>query len=104
MLQNAQRLKRGNIGVMESIAITGPFDFNDPQADILASQILDEGNTSLVFDLSKTTYMTSPGVSCIVKILKKVQAAKGILYVSGATHDMVELFTLAHIDRFIRII
>jgi anti-anti-sigma factor len=104
MIANAQRVKRGLVGQLDSIEISGPFDFNDPQVDTVATQILEEGKNSLVFDFSKMTYITSPGVSCIVKVLKRIQAANGIMYISGATPDMIDLLRLAHIDKFIRFI
>ncbi len=86
---------------MDSIEISGPFDFNDPEVDSIAAQILLEGANTVAFDFSRVTYITSPGVACIVKVLKKVQAAHGKLYISGATQDMSDLLKLAHIDKFI---
>ncbi len=102
MLSNSQRAQRGLVGDLDSIEITGPFDFNDPQVDSFAAQIIEEGKNSLAFDFTKVTYVTSPGVSCIVKVLKRIQAANGILYIHNATTDMKDLFQLAHIDRFIK--
>jgi anti-anti-sigma factor len=102
MLSNAQRVKRGMVGQIDSIEISGPFDFNDPIVDTIASQILEEGKNALAFNFSKITYITSPGVSCIVKVFKRVQAVNGALYISDATQDMIDLLRLAHIDKFIR--
>jgi anti-anti-sigma factor len=102
MLINSQRVARGMVGNLDSIEISGPFDFNDPQIDLIATQIIEEGKNSLAFDFSKVTYVTSPGIACIVKVLKKIQSANGLLCISNATADMRDLFRLAHIDRFIK--
>jgi|GEM_PF-2057406 STAS domain. len=97
-----QRVKRGYIGTIDSIQIIGPFNFNDVHVDAIADQVLEEGKQMLAFDLSKTTYVTSPGIASVIKVLKKVQAAKGMLYISGATEDMRDILRLANIDDFIR--
>jgi anti-anti-sigma factor len=102
MISNATKVKRAQVGKIDSIEIAGAFDFSDPQIDSIAAQVLEEGKQSIAFDLSKVTYMTSPGLSSIVKVLKKIQAANGLLYINGAAPDMVDLFRLAAVDKFIR--
>jgi anti-anti-sigma factor len=99
-----QRVKRGTVAGIDSISIFGPFDFNDPVVDNLVSQILSEGKKSIAFDFSKTSYLTSQGISCLIKNLKKCQAADATLYIHGATPDMLELIRMANIDKFIQII
>jgi anti-anti-sigma regulatory factor len=61
-----------------------------------------EGKKILAFDLSKSTYVTSPGVASVIKVLKKVRAIQGELFISGATEDMIDVLRLANIDDFIR--
>jgi anti-anti-sigma factor len=94
-------IKRGHVKNYDSIEIHGPFDMIDGQVDILSKEILDEGKTKLVLDLHRVPYMTSSGIACIVKVLKKVQAANAVLYILGATEDMVELLTLARLEKYI---
>jgi anti-anti-sigma factor len=102
MISNAHKVKRAQVGRIDSIEIAGPFDFTDPEIDSIATQVLEEGKQTLALDLSKVTYITSPGISSVVKVLKKIQAANGLLYINGATPDMVDLFRLAAVDKFIR--
>jgi anti-anti-sigma regulatory factor len=102
MIANTHKVKRAKVGSIDSIEITGPFDFNDPQVDSIAIQIMEEGKQTLAFDLSKVSYITSPGISSIIKVLKKIHSANGLLYINGATPDMVDLFRLAAVDKFIR--
>jgi anti-anti-sigma regulatory factor len=97
-----QRIKRGYIGAIDSIQIIGPFNFNDAHLDAIADQVLVEGKKILAFDLSKSTYVTSPGVASVIKVLKKVRAIQGELFISGATEDMIDVLRLANIDDFIR--
>ncbi len=99
---NDHRVKRDYIGAIDSIQIIGPFNFTDGHVDTIADQVLQEGKQMLAIDLSKSTYVTSPGVASVIKVLKKVRAAGGMLYISGATADMVDILRLANIDDFIR--
>jgi anti-anti-sigma factor len=102
MISNAHKVKRAQLGRIDSIEIAGPFDFSDPEIDSIAAQVLEEGKQALALDLAKVSYITSPGISSVVKVLKKIQAANGLLYINGATPDMVDLFRLAAVDKFIR--
>ena len=102
MVATAYKVKRALVGKIDSIEVNGPFNFSDPMIDSIAAQVIEEGKLALAFDLLKVTYMTSPGLASIVKVLKKVQAANGLLYITGATPDMVDLFRLAAVDKFIR--
>jgi anti-anti-sigma factor len=102
MIANAHKVKRALLDRIDSIEIAGPFDFNDPTIDSIATQVLEEGKQCIAFDLSRVSYITSPGLSSVVKVLKKIQAINGLLYIKGATPDMVDLFRLAAVDKFIR--
>jgi anti-anti-sigma factor len=102
MMANTHKVKRALTGRIDSIEISGPFDFSDPQIDTITAQVLEEGKQLIAFDLSKVSYITSPGLSSIVKVLKKIQSVNGLLYINGATPDMVDLFRLAAVDKFIR--
>jgi len=102
MVATTYKVKRAQVGQIDSIEVNGPFNFSDPLIYSIAVQILEEGKPALAFDLAKVTYMTSPGIASIVKVLKRVQAANALLYINGATPDMVDLFRLAAVDKFIR--
>ena len=104
MKTNRERVNRGRVLNMESIEIVGPFDFNDASVDTLAGSILNDGNQDIVLDLRKSLYLTSPGIACIIKVLKRVRTAGGALYVHGATRDMIELLRLTKLGAFIHFV
>lgn len=97
-------IKRTMTQNMDTIEIAGPFDANDPDVISLADRILDEGKKNLMLDFSGVTYLTSPGISCIVKIIKKCQTAQAVVHLRNATADMVELLQLANLSKFITMV
>jgi anti-anti-sigma factor len=99
---SASRLsvKRGRYQGMESIEITGPFDVSKPELEGYIKQVLEEGQTEIVFDLSKTTYLTSPGIGVLIKAIKWFHAVNGSVFVYGATKDIRDFFTLSRIESF----
>jgi anti-anti-sigma factor len=99
-----QRVKQGNIQGIDAIQIIGPFDFNDHEIDRIVQDIVDKGRPNLIFDLSKVTYMTSPGLACIMKTVKKLQSIKGTLFLHGATQDMKELLNLTKLGKYVRFV
>jgi anti-anti-sigma factor len=98
------RFRRSSAGGFDSIAVFGPFDFNDPGFEAIARQVAAEGKKDLVFDFTKVTYLTSPGITAIIKVLKRMQAVGGSLYIHGSAPDMLELLTLANIIKYIKIL
>lgn len=101
MNENSPRIRRGRYKGMESVEIVGPFDAGGPEAEEAVRQILEEGGTSIVFDLSRTTYLTSPGIALVIKAIKWFAAVNGSVYVTGATPDIEEFLALARIDRYV---
>ena len=89
---------------MDSIGVVGPFDQMDGQIEILTDEILKQGKKDIVFDFKETIYITSSGVAMLVKVLKKVQWAKGALYISNITQDMWALLANSALDRFLKVI
>lgn len=101
MNNSHSQISRGIYNGMDSIAITGPFDFNDAQIDEIAMDVIHAHKKELVFDFSRVSYITSAGIACMIKALKKMQASGGRLYVKGATPDMVDLLSLTHLKKYL---
>jgi anti-anti-sigma factor len=98
------KFSRNRLQGMDSIEIAGPFDANDRNIDEAVRDIVNEGKTNLVFDLSRTSYLTSPGVAVLIKAIKQVRSVNGTVYVYGATPDVKEFLMLSRIDSFVRFI
>ena len=101
MSVNHLAVKRGRYQRMESIEVTGPFDASEPELENYIKQVLEEGQTEIVFDLSRTTYLSSPGIAVIIKAIKWFNAINGSVFVYGATKDIRDFFNLSRIDGFI---
>jgi anti-anti-sigma factor len=98
------RFRGGRINDLDSVAVFGPFDFTDPGIEALAKQGIAAGRKDFVFDFSKVTYLTSPGISSIIRVLKRVQAVGGTLFLYGASQDMLDLLNLANIMKYLKIL
>lgn len=101
---NDRRVKRIMAGETDAIEINGPLDFNDALIVTLVQQIINEGKTAIALDLSKASYVSSPGIATIIKVIKKLQAVNGQMLIVGATPDMLNCFATARIDRFMKIV
>jgi anti-anti-sigma factor len=99
---NDRRVKRAMAGETDAITINGPLDFNDTLIVTMVQQIINEGKTAIALDLSKASYVSSPGIATIIKVIKKLQVVGGQLLIIGATPDMVNCFSTARIDRFMK--
>jgi anti-anti-sigma factor len=94
-------INRGMWQQTDAIEIVGPFDTIDERIYSLAETILNEGKKDLAFNLAEVSFMTSSGVACIVKVLKKIQSLNGRLYIIGATIDMKDLLNLARLEKYL---
>jgi anti-anti-sigma factor len=104
MTESNHLVQRVQYQGLETIKITGPFDVHGPEVEEAIRQVLDEGATSIVFDLSQTTYLTSPGIALIIKSIKWFTAVNGSVCLTGATQDILEFLSLARIDRYVKFI
>jgi anti-anti-sigma factor len=89
---------------MEAVAVIGPFNLIDPRLIDLAADIVAEGNRRMALDFSRVSYMTSAGIACVIKILKKMQAVQGSLYIYGTSADMKDYLLLVKLDKYLQFI
>ncbi|MBN1576538.1 MAG: STAS domain-containing protein [Chitinispirillaceae bacterium] len=101
MTQDTDNFTFGDVLGMPAIIITGPFDFMNANIDAFVDDIISKGLMNLVLDLTAAHYITSTGIATIVKIIKKIKAAGGLLHLAGATDDMMELVKLGHMDTYV---
>lgn len=98
-----RKVSRGSVSGMDSIDVVGPYDSADPNTDSILKEIASEGKKDVVFNFRQTTYLTSPGIACIIKAVKKMKPVKGMVHIYGATQDMVELLELANLSEYLHI-
>jgi anti-anti-sigma factor len=96
------RVEKGNVKGMTAIAVQGPFNGCDAGITEILEEALAAGEKQIAFDLSATTYLSSPGIACLIKVLKRIQEIDGSLFIHGATADMAELLKLARLNTYLR--
>ncbi|MBO0613434.1 MAG: hypothetical protein RL122_2846 [Pseudomonadota bacterium] len=72
-----------------------------PELKHQIAQLLDDGATRIVLDLSQVTFMDSSSLGALVSLLKMV-GNRGDLIIAGAKGIVAELFKLTRMDRVFR--
>lgn len=72
------------------------------QLELVMDQLLREGQTKVVLDLSKLTKLDSGGLGKIVSCFSRMKTAGGALCLAGTTGMIDGVLKLAHADRFLK--
>jgi anti-sigma B factor antagonist len=72
------------------------------QLELALDQLLRDGQTKVVLDLSKLTKLDSGGLGKIVNCFSRVKTAGGALCLVGTTGMIDGVLKLAHADRFLK--
>jgi anti-sigma B factor antagonist len=72
------------------------------QLELAMDQLLSDGQTKVVLDLSKLTKLDSGGLGKIVNCFSRVKTAGGALCLAGSNGMIDGVLKLAHADRFLK--
>jgi anti-sigma B factor antagonist len=72
------------------------------QLELALDQLLRDGQTQVVLDLSKLTKLDSGGLGKIVNCFSRLKTAGGTLCLAGTTGMIDGVLKLAHADRFLK--
>ena len=72
------------------------------QLELALDQLLRDGQTRVVLDLSKVTKLDSGGLGKIVNCFSRLKTAGGTLCLAGTTGMIDGVLKLAHADRFLK--
>jgi anti-sigma B factor antagonist len=72
---------------------------NCQQIEQALSELIEQGNISVVFDLSGVTYIDSAGIGTVVRCLVKLRKLDGTLRLAGVTGMVAGVLKLTQIDR-----
>jgi anti-anti-sigma factor len=72
------------------------------QLELALDQLLSDGHTRVVLDLSKLTKLDSGGLGKIVNCFSRLKTAGGALCLAGTTGMIDGVMKLAHADRFLK--
>lgn len=93
--------KTGNDIVVE---LTGAVDLHHtPDLHKTLIGACDERPPRLVVDLGEVSYMDSSGIGTLVEVLRRVNAYKGQLLLSGPNERVRGVFEITRLDKFFRI-
>jgi anti-anti-sigma factor len=101
MVKEIESVTFGTVLNMPAVVISGPFDFMSSKIDTFVEGLIGKGTASIVLDLSASHYLTSMGIATIFKLIKKINAAGGMLHIAGATDDMKEVIQLSNVNAYV---
>ncbi len=86
------------------LELTGPLQIGVEckQLELTFDQLLHDGNTRVVLDLSKLTKLDSAGLGKIVNCFSRMKTAGGALCLAGTTGMIDGVLKLTHADRFLK--
>ena len=86
------------------LALSGPLQIGVEckQLELAFDQLLRDGHTRVVLDLSKLTKLDSCGLGKIVNCFSRLKTAGGALCLAGTTGMIDGVLKLAHADRFLK--
>jgi anti-sigma B factor antagonist len=100
-LEIAKKEFKPGIFVLE---LAGPLQIGVEckQLELALDQLLRDGHTRVVLDLSKLTRLDSAGLGKIVNCFSRLKATGGTLCLAGTTGMIDGVLKLAHADRFLK--
>jgi anti-sigma B factor antagonist len=66
-------------------------------------ELLQEKQTRVIFDLSKTTKVDSAGLGKIVNCLSRLKTSGGTLYLAGVSDMVAGLLKMTKVDRLVKV-
>lgn len=91
-------------GTFIAIAIQGNIDTAEStrELDDAISAMIVEGHHHFVFDLAKTTYLDSAGISVFIHCLCDVQENKGSIFIVAEDNQVLRVLEMVGINRLIK--
>jgi len=86
------------------LELTGPLQIGVEckQLELAFDQLLRDGHTRVVLDLTKLTKLDSAGLGRLVNCFSRLKTAGGSLRLAGTTGMIDGVLKLAHADRFLK--
>jgi anti-anti-sigma factor len=100
-LQIVKKEFRPGILILE---LAGPLQIGVEckQLELAFDQLLRDGHTRVVLDLTRLTKLDSAGLGKIVNCFSRLKIAGGVLHLAGTTGMIDGVMKLAHADRFLK--
>lgn len=93
------RIEREDRGPVTVLSVEGELDtLNAPSLKQYADQLVADGRTRFVFDMSKVSLIDSSGVGAVVSLFKKARTASGDVKIARLSGQPREIFKLLRLD------
>ena len=91
-------------GRFKMISISGDIDSEESRKalDEEISRLMGEGNHHFVFNLERTTYLDSAGISVFIHCLCDVQENNGSVYIIAGDSQVKEVLELVGLNQLIK--
>jgi len=76
---------------------------NCEEFEFILTTLTKGGLGKLMFDLDELRYIDSSGIGKMINITKNMRALKGNVAVTRCSPNVMEVFTLVHLEKFIKI-
>jgi anti-anti-sigma factor len=86
------------------VGVRGRLDHNlTPQLEKELRQLIDEGNTRLIVDLTEVHYINSGGLRCLVSAWRAARQQQGNVSLCGLNNRLQEVFGMVGFDKVFQI-
>lgn len=86
------------------VGVSGRLDQSlNPELEETLNQLLENGHSDLIVDLSRTTYINSGGLRCLVSAWRRARSANGALRLCGLNPRLQEIFAMVGFDKVFEI-
>ncbi|MBP6015689.1 MAG: STAS domain-containing protein [Candidatus Promineofilum sp.] len=86
------------------VGVEGRLDQTlNPKLEEVLNELLNDNHFHLLVDLSRTTYINSGGLRCLVSAWRKAKANEGSLALCGLNSRLQEIFSMVGFDKVFEI-
>jgi anti-anti-sigma factor len=97
------QLERSQVGAATVLKAVGRLNMvSAPQLKTAVDEVVAEGGTHVVVDLSGVEFIDSSGLGAIVSGLKSLRQAGGDLRIAAAGEQVLAVLHLTNLDRILR--
>jgi anti-sigma B factor antagonist len=97
-------VSRESVGGATVLAVRGEVDvYSAPELSDNLTQLLDEGTTAIVVDLSDVAFLDSTGLGALIGARSATESAGGTLAIVCTNDRILKLFTITGLDNVFQI-
>ena len=82
------------------VGVSGRLDHTQTnELELTLQELVDQGHTKLVINLSEATYINSSGLRCLVTLWRQTRHVGGNLTLCGLNERLKEVFSIVGFDK-----